>query len=575
MERRIVILALKDIRHNSRIERQAEALVEAGYDVEVFTILLGDSPEWEQKNGYLIRRVHPEPFHGRLTRRINQGALAANRGIGRSTNALLRGVGKTSRFAAHLLRRGLNSASRLPRSLIAVTRGNNLRTSTVKDAPSRASQHRIQETSEVPSKANTDAMPASQSPTQSGQEDLPSGSTRGLDNPTQNQSFKPSPKSVQRMLSASLRAPVFLLYMLSQALKWLIRTSANGLKLLVRSTARGLCACVRFLTRPFWGIFRTVGFSRQAQRIYAESPAQVYQAHESKAMLAAYRLAKRHHARFICDVVDFSTDRIVRLHGRLRTAISKQTGQISERIFLNRANVVITPTPSLADLIKQYYDIDPTVIMNCTWYKHFKELSPPEELTKKIGSHPSEHILFYTGMITKGHGGQFLCQALARLPAEFMLVLMGPIKGAYEDELQHLIKEFSVQDRVLLLPPVNPRNVSVYASIAHVGLIAHHHGSLNARASLPNKFFEYLMARVPILAPDFPSMRSIIQEHQIGELYEPGDVNSLVHAIQQMIQPERQAMYKKNLESAAVQYSWERQAEKYVQTIRSLHPMQS
>ena len=568
MKPRIVILALKDIRHNSRIERQAEALNDAGYEVEVLTILLNDTECLKHMNGYIIRRIQLDPCHGRLVRGINKSANIINRGIGRSMNAVLRGLGKGPQALAHILRGATSLNARRTQG------GSPLEREVASSSSQQFSQQSHQETSQTDPYTRSTKTEASSDP-HSKSNHTPAASTNNkhdsVDPSTKHSSRSTSSSITQASLGRYIKLPItaFVMGLLSlfrfgtQGLKCFVRGFANGLKWIIRTTTRGLTATVRFLTRPFWGFFRTLAFSRQAQQIYADTPAQIYQAHESKAMLAAYRLSRKHTAKFVCDVVDFAMDRITGSKKGILGHLGRQISQISHRFFLKRANVVITPTPILGDLITQYYGASSHVIMNCTWYKEETELSPPKTFSKKLEKSKISNIVFYSGMISEAHGMHLLCETISRLPKHYGLVLMGWIPDHFQDTLQEYFSEFGIRKRVILTPAVPPRQIPHYVSSAQVGVIATKPGSLNALAGLPNKFFEYLMARVPIAAPEVPSMKKIVQEERIGEVYSPGDVASLTMTLESICSPDKHIEYRENLKRAAARYSWETQAYKY------------
>ena len=71
------------------------------------------------------------------------------------------------------------------------------------------------------------------------------------------------------------------------------------------------------------------------------------------------------------------------------------------------------------------------------------------------------------------------------------------------------------------LPAVHPQDVLSFTVGADVGVILVQNVSLSYYYSLANKFFEYLMAGLPVIASDFPEMSKLIKSWDCGFVCEP------------------------------------------------------
>jgi glycosyltransferase involved in cell wall biosynthesis len=65
-------------------------------------------------------------------------------------------------------------------------------------------------------------------------------------------------------------------------------------------------------------------------------------------------------------------------------------------------------------------------------------------------------------------------------------------------------------------PAIKPSEILSYTCSADVGLSIIENSCLSYYYSLPNKFFEYIAAGVPVIASDFPDMSAIVNEHKVG-----------------------------------------------------------
>lgn len=72
-----------------------------------------------------------------------------------------------------------------------------------------------------------------------------------------------------------------------------------------------------------------------------------------------------------------------------------------------------------------------------------------------------------------------------------------------------------------------------YTVDADVGLCLTENSCLSHYLSLPNKFFEYLAAGVPVISSDFPEMASLVARHGCGWVTEPtaGALAAVIAAI--------------------------------------------
>jgi len=66
---------------------------------------------------------------------------------------------------------------------------------------------------------------------------------------------------------------------------------------------------------------------------------------------------------------------------------------------------------------------------------------------------------------------------------------------------------------------------------AGLALVTHSDRWVNHRLALPNKLFHAVRAGVPVVATDVGELARIVREHDLGELYKPGDADDLVRAI--------------------------------------------
>lgn len=77
--------------------------------------------------------------------------------------------------------------------------------------------------------------------------------------------------------------------------------------------------------------------------------------------------------------------------------------------------------------------------------------------------------------------------------------------------------------------------VDAVLSGAGLALVTHSDRWLNHRLALPNKLFHAVRAGVPVVATDVGELARTVREHDLGELYRPGDADDMVRAIERAV----------------------------------------
>ena len=86
-----------------------------------------------------------------------------------------------------------------------------------------------------------------------------------------------------------------------------------------------------------------------------------------------------------------------------------------------------------------------------------------------------------------------------------------------------------------------------YSLNSDLGLSIDKDTNLNYRFSLPNKLFDYIHARIPVLASPLPEIQKIISEYQIGEFITYHFPKDIAKRINEMLWSEKLYQYKKSI----------------------------
>ena len=102
------------------------------------------------------------------------------------------------------------------------------------------------------------------------------------------------------------------------------------------------------------------------------------------------------------------------------------------------------------------------------------------------------------------------------------------------------------------------REVADVMSRSDVGIVVLHSSPAYMEA-LPVKLFEYMAARIPLVASDFPIWREIVEGAECGYLVEPEEVDQLADAISRILgnQERAEEMGRRGRVAVEELYSWE------------------
>jgi glycosyltransferase involved in cell wall biosynthesis len=136
-------------------------------------------------------------------------------------------------------------------------------------------------------------------------------------------------------------------------------------------------------------------------------------------------------------------------------------------------------------------------------------------------------VVGYLGSFQDWQDVEGLVDAFARLPGDARLLLVG--HGPSRDSAKARTAELGVADRVVDTGHVAPEEVPEHIAAMDVAVAPY-----RARADFyfsPLKLFEYMATGTATVAARIGQIADVVDDGVTGLLYEPGDTESLVHAI--------------------------------------------
>ncbi len=234
--------------------------------------------------------------------------------------------------------------------------------------------------------------------------------------------------------------------------------------------------------------------------------------------------------------------------------LTRSVWQVLERFLIQRVQYAFTVSPSIVEYYRQKYNARFVLVRNAGRFRYDYEFDGLEPKT-------SETVIIYQGALNYGRGLELAIESM-RYIDHAQLWIVGD--GDIAHELRHLAHRMGQSNRVKFIGKVPIEQLWKYTARASLGLSLEEDLGLNYRYALPNKVFDYLQARIPMVVSDLPEMARLVEDHKIGKVLKNRDAKELAGLIRSLIQGEEPAIQASDIELAARELCWEREEEKLI-----------
>lgn len=285
----------------------------------------------------------------------------------------------------------------------------------------------------------------------------------------------------------------------------------------------------------------------------------IYHAHVERALPACYLAGRLRRKPFIVDMpeLNLSDPRYARW-----SRLSVLARRLIQHMVSYSAGFITASPLYPQEFAGLYGASDVTFIRNVPPYR---SVTKSDWLHRHLGLDPRVRIALYQGYLQADRGLHLLVQAAPFLEKDIVVVMLG--QGVEETLalLRSLIASEGVTDRVKILPPVPYEELLDWTASADIGLsVLPSDHSLSIRKCLPNKFFEYLMAGLPVLSSELEAVAEAIETYGVGRIAPSLAPRELAASINDML-ADREGLARMSANALAIarqEFYWEKESQK-------------
>lgn len=232
----------------------------------------------------------------------------------------------------------------------------------------------------------------------------------------------------------------------------------------------------------------------------------------------------------------------------LHRPLVRRMWEFAERLLYPKVAYIITVSPPIAQYYQQRYGKPVWLIYNL----------PPR--ASAFGEPSlSRKLLLYQGMLHPYRGLEEIVMAMT-YAKDWSLWIIGD--GPLRPELERLVHQHKLHDRVHLWGMISPEELPTYTKQATFGISGELPRGLNHTYAMPNKFFDYLQQGIPVLVGEAPLLQKLVRHYRCGAIVSPWRPEYISRLLQDSAFLNAQyRMWAENARKAASLLHWDIQKE--------------
>ena len=197
------------------------------------------------------------------------------------------------------------------------------------------------------------------------------------------------------------------------------------------------------------------------------------------------------------------------------TPLADRTDVAKEAALGSRADAVITVGEGVARALQELHGWNDVAVVRNTF--------PLRETMPTLPDAPRG--LVYAGRVGAFRELEVIARASKRI--DLPIEICGPSDDTWLTRFE--------RGRTTVLPALPISEASDLLAKAGLALVTHSNRWANHRLAMPNKLFHAVSLGIPVVATDVGELGRIVRQFDLGTLYEPGNADGLIQAVEQAV----------------------------------------
>lgn len=301
---------------------------------------------------------------------------------------------------------------------------------------------------------------------------------------------------------------------------------------------------IRFANPFRRGLLMYLVFNTQLFFYLLFKNADVLWANDLDTLLPNFIISRLKNIKLVYDSHEYFTLTVVKRN-------SRKVWEALEKFLFPRLKNVITVNESIKKIYEKKYKLPITVLRNVP-YKFVKD-----ENAEKIIFPLNKKILIMQGIgLNENRGAEEAVLMMQFLPDDFMLYFIG--WGTMLNKLKQMVRDLQLESKITFIAPLPYKQMMEYTRQCFLGLVFAKINLNDAHLfTLPNKFFDYIQAGIPVIASKGSEIQRIIDKYNIGAYISSLEPHKIAEEIVQVANNNEYNTWKRNTISASTELCWE------------------
>lgn len=174
--------------------------------------------------------------------------------------------------------------------------------------------------------------------------------------------------------------------------------------------------------------------------------------------------------------------------------------------------------------------------------------------------------LVHIGAFSEVRGWPQLLKAMAIMQHDLDLLVIGTIAEG-KNALMAVAEKLGINNRVSIIDRVNFSEMFDYLLCADIGCMVYQPGIINHTYAFPMKLYDYMLAGLPVIGPDFSvEVRPVIEGERIGYAVDVSNPNAIAEKLDVLCASDqaRKEMGRRARDAVIRKYNWKSQEKRLI-----------